>query len=96
VKAKILVCSLIALVVLAQAADKLSTGKFKDVVTDLTGDVISNATVMVHRDWPSEDTRDLQFATDQTRGFLIELAAGFYDVAVFRPQPFAQRWQSAN
>jgi hypothetical protein len=83
VKAKIMVCFVIAPLLFAQSADKMAAGKFKAVIMDLSGAVISNARVIIHRDWPNEDVRDLQLNTDQTGGLSVDLAPGFYDVAIF-------------
>jgi hypothetical protein len=81
--AKIILCLAIALVLSGHAPGQTPTGSFKGVVTDPSGAVIPNATVLVHRDWPEQNTQDLRLNTDKFGRFSIELAPGFYDIAIF-------------
>jgi carboxypeptidase family protein len=77
--AKIILCLAIALVLSGHAPGQTPTGSFKGVVTDPSGAVIPNATVLVHRDWPEQNTQNLRLNTDKFGRFSIELAPGFYD-----------------
>jgi hypothetical protein len=81
--AKIILCLAIALVLSGHAPGQTPTGSFKGVVTDPSGAVIPNATVLVHRDWPEQNTQNLRLNTDKFGRFSIELAPGFYDIAIF-------------
>ena len=79
----VMFCFAIALAISAYAADTPSSGKIKGTVTDSTGAIISSATVLIHRDWPEQNTQDLRLNTDKFGRFSIELAPRFYDVAIF-------------
>jgi hypothetical protein len=76
-------CLTLTLILSANAADTQAVGKLNGIATDSEGAIIANATVIIHRDWPDDHTRDLNLITNGGGTFSIDLTPGFYDVAVF-------------
>ncbi len=83
------IAMLFLMIAVVLAADRTSGGKLAGVVRDSEGAVISNAIVLVH--WDTDGSQgaagaapdDRRLVTSKTGEFSADLAAGFYDIAVF-------------
>jgi Carboxypeptidase regulatory-like domain len=84
-----ILCAVVAMASFVLGAELSSSGTLAGAVLDSEGAVISDATVLVHWDTDGSQGRrrdgppDLHLVTGKTGQFSANLAAGFYDVAVF-------------